>query len=133
MGVGIELDSLVPKSLYKDTVYQDPVVHANRVAAILKHEHKCDLVICLSHLGYKYKYNKVSDVVLAESSKDIDIIIGGHTHTFMNEPDVRSNINGEEVLINQVGWAGLMLGRLEVMIEKSKNKKCITCRNTYLR
>lgn len=132
-GVGIELESLVPKSLYMDTVYQDPLSNANRVASILKNDEKCDLVICLSHLGYKYKGNKISDVVLAEQSTDIDIIIGGHTHTFMDEPDVRSNANGEEVLINQAGWAGLMLGRLEVMIEKSKNKKCITCRNSYLR
>ena len=51
----------------------------------------------------------------------------------MDEPDVRKNLNGEEVIINQVGWAGLMLGRLEVMIEKGKNKKCITCRNSYIR
>lgn len=132
-GIGIELDSLVPKSLYKETQYLDPLSNALRLSQQLKYDEKCDLVICLSHLGYKYESRKMSDVVLAENSKDIDIIIGGHTHTFMNEPDVRRNLNGEEVLINQVGWAGLMLGRLEVMIEKSKNKKCISCRNSYLR
>ena len=132
-GVGIALDSLVPKALYKDTVYSDPISNANRVANILKNDEKCDLVICLSHMGYNYKSDKPCDTALAENSKDIDIIIGGHTHTFMDEPDVRKNLNGEEVIINQVGWAGLMLGRLEVMIEKGKDKKCITCRNSYVR
>lgn len=133
LGVGIELDGLVPQELYQDTEYLDPIKSANETARILKHEHKCDLVILLSHLGYKYKSNRVSDVVVAEQSRDIDIIIGGHTHTFMNQPDVVANANGEEVLINQAGWAGLMLGRLEVMIEKSKKKKCISCRNSYIR
>ena len=133
LGVGIALDSLVPKALYKDTVYSDPISNANRIANILKNDEKCDLVICLSHMGYNYKSEKPCDTKLATNSKDIDIIIGGHTHTFMDEPDVRKNLNGEEVIINQVGWAGLMLGRLEVMIEKGKNKKCITCRNSYIR
>lgn len=132
-GVGIELDSLVPKALYKETVYHDPISNANRVANILKNDEKCDLVICLSHMGYNYKGDKPCDTALAANSTDIDIIIGGHTHTFMDEPDVRKNLNGEEVIINQVGWAGLMLGRLEVLIEKGKGKKCITCRNSYLR
>ncbi|MDG1100494.1 MAG: metallophosphatase [Saprospiraceae bacterium] len=133
LGVGIALNSLVPKALYKDTVYSDPISNANRIANILKNDEKCDLVICLSHMGYNYKSENPCDTKLATNSKDIDIIIGGHTHTFMDEPDVRKNLNGEEVIINQVGWAGLMLGRLEVMIEKGKNKKCITCRNSYIR
>jgi len=133
LGVGIALNSLVPKALYKDTVYSDPISNANRIANILKNDEKCDLVICLSHMGYNYKSEKPCDTKLATNSKDIDIIIGGHTHTFMDEPDVRKNLNGEEVIINQVGWAGLMLGRLEVMIEKGKNKKCITCKNSYIR
>jgi 5'-nucleotidase len=133
LGVGIALNSLVPKALYKDTVYSDPISNANRIANILKNDEKCDLVICLSHMGYNYKSEKPCDTKLATNSKDIDIIIGGHTHTFMDEPDVRKNLNGEEVIINQVGWAGLMLGRLEVLIEKGKNKKCITCRNSYIR
>lgn len=132
-GLGIELDSLVPKALYRDTKYLDPLTHANRVAKILKQDEKCDLVICLSHLGYDYKGDKVCDTVIAESSRNIDIIIGGHTHTFMSEPDVRRDLDGEEVVINQAGWAGIMLGRLEVMVEKGKNKRCITCRNSYIR
>lgn len=61
------------------------------MAALLKNEYHCDLVICLSHLGYRYKDNIVSDQVLAASTRNIDLIIGGHTHSFMDVPeDVRT-------------------------------------------
>ena len=84
--------------------------HATAQADILKHDEKCDLVICLSHLGYKYDHAKVSDIQLAQNSKSIDIIIGGHTHTFMDKPDIYRNKEGENVIIHQVGWAGIRLG-----------------------
>lgn len=131
-GIGIELDGLVPKSLYKETQFLDPIKNANRIASHLKNEEKCDLIICLSHLGYKYRNDTVSDVVLAENSKNIDVILGGHTHTFMYEPDIRRDLKGEEVVINQAGWAGIMLGRLDIWIEKNKKGKCISCKNTYV-
>lgn len=112
-GVGIELAGLVPENLYAGTRYLDPVVKANETAAKLKKELACDMVICLSHLGYKYGDNKVSDIVLARETENIDLIIGGHTHTFMDAPDVYSNKSGSTVLVNQVGWAGIQLGRLD--------------------
>jgi 5'-nucleotidase len=128
-GLGIELKGLVPASLYKATVYEDPLIAANRWATYLKEEEKCDFVICLSHLGYKYEENKVSDRVLAQSSEHIDLIIGGHTHTFMKEPERLMNKAGKPVLINQVGWAGIILGRLDVFFERNKKGTCITCKN----
>lgn len=131
-GIGIKLDGLVPKKLYGDIVYQNPVTKANTTAALLKNDLKCDLTICLSHLGYRYKDSTVSDVVVAENSKDIDIILGGHTHTFMYEPDIRKNLDGKEVVINQAGWAGIMLGRLDVWIERSKGSRCQSCKNTFV-
>ena len=131
-GVGIELTGLVPKILYKETRYLDPIKSAQRQAHILKHDEKCDFVICLSHLGYKYQNNKVSDMVLAMDTEDIDLIIGGHTHTFMQRPDVTRNIKGKKVIVNQAGWAGIMLGRLDVTFEKNKKGNCITCSNTLI-
>jgi 5'-nucleotidase len=112
-GVGIELSGLVPDSLYGQTVYLDPVKHLNETAAILKKREKCDMVICLSHLGYSYKDNKISDQVLAAETESVDLIIGGHTHTFMDKPEVKKNKKGDDVVINQVGWAGIQLGRLD--------------------
>lgn len=131
-GVGIELDGLVPKTLYKETVYHEPIAKANEAARILKQEEKCDLVICLSHLGYQYRGDKVSDHVLAEQSENIDLIIGGHTHTFLDQPEILKNRQDKPVMINQVGWAGIALGRLDISFEKNKKQKCVTCKNQWI-
>jgi len=131
-GIGIELDGLVPQSLYKETQYLDPIKEARRIEDHLRYEEKVDFVVCLSHLGFRYRENKVSDVVLAESTKETDVILGGHTHTFMNEPFIVNNLKGEEVVINQAGWAGIMLGRLDIFFEKNKKGKCVSCKNTYV-
>lgn len=129
LGVGIELNGLVPKTMYKETQYLDPISNANKIAVQLKNDEKCDFVICLSHLGYKYGENKISDIVLANKSQHIDLIIGGHTHTFLDEPMVEANLDGDPVLINQVGWAGAVLGRLDIFFERNRKGKCVSCRN----
>ncbi|MFI5222462.1 MAG: bifunctional metallophosphatase/5'-nucleotidase [Bacteroidia bacterium] len=121
-GLGIELKGLVPDELYGNIKYRDPVLSANQISEILRMKEKCDLVICLSHLGYKYRNEKVSDIVLANQSKYIDLIIGGHTHTFLSNPDIRKNALGKEVLITQVGWAGINLGKIDYYFEPLKNK-----------
>lgn len=116
LGVGIKLEGLVDKKLFGQIQYNDPIFHANETARILKEEKKCDLVICLSHLGYEYKTNQVSDLVLASESRNIDIILGGHTHTFLKEATYIDNKSGKKVMVSQAGWAGLLLGRVEVQI-----------------
>lgn len=123
IGVGIELEGLVEKKHYGETIYLDPIIQANKYAATLKNEEKCDLVICLSHLGYKYKERKVSDQILAKESQNIDLIIGAHTHTFMSQPETLRNSLNEEVKIFQVGFAGINLGRVDYFFEKTKKKK----------
>jgi 5'-nucleotidase len=135
LGIGIELEGLVPKSLYKNTIYLDPIERANHYASILKNDEKCDYVICLSHIGYSFRNdpNRVNDKVLAASSKDIDLILGGHTHTFMREPDLVENKNGEPIMIHQVGWAGIVLGRIDVVFEKNNKKRCSTCKNQLVK
>lgn len=122
-GIGIELRGLVDPKLTGNILYNDPLVNANRISTLLKNEEKCDLVICLSHLGYKYNDKKVSDSVLAKESSNIDLIIGGHTHTFLDEPTHVINKDGKEVLIAQVGWAGIKLGRIDYYFDSKKRKK----------
>ena len=112
-GLGIKLEGLVPKKLYQETIYQEPIETANYYASLLKNKKKCDLVICLSHLGFKYKTKKVSDISLAKQTRNIDLIIGGHTHTFLKEPTEQLNLDNKRVLINQVGWAGINLGKID--------------------
>ena len=80
-------------------------------------------MICLSHLGNAYSDNKVSDKRLATETENVDLIIGGHTHTFLQAPIVYKNKKGEDVLVNQVGWAGINLGRLDFDFTKISNKK----------
>lgn len=122
-GVGIELHGLVDPRMYKETIYLDPIEIAQHYANKLRHEEKCDLVICLSHIGYGYKNSdQVSDRILAQKTKDIDFIIGGHTHTFLPEPEVHQNADNKPVLVNQVGWAGLYLGRIDFNFQKGKLK-----------
>jgi 5'-nucleotidase len=120
-GLGIQLDGLVDKKNYKETIYNDPFSVSQDMARILKHEHKCDLVICLSHLGYKYKDDtgKICDTKLATTTQDIDLIIGGHTHTFLDKPSVLKNKESKDVLVNQVGCYGINLGRIDFYFEKN--------------
>ena len=123
-GLGIGLDGLVDKKNYKETVYHDPVSVSQDIVHILKQEQKCDLVICLSHLGYKYKDepNKICDLKLAGLTQDIDLIIGGHTHTFLDKPTVLKNVVGQDVLVNQVGCYGINLGRIDFYLDSTANK-----------
>lgn len=120
-GLGIELQGLVPNALFGNIIYKDPISKANLMAKQLKLEQKCDLVICLSHLGYKYQEKKVSDMDLAYQSQHIDLILGGHTHTFFNHPEEYRNAGGAKVLVNQVGWAGIYLGRIDFYFEKKRS------------
>lgn len=116
-GLGVELEGLVSKPNYKETVYLDPVEIAQDMSRILKEDKKCDLVICLSHLGYQYNIDKISDIKLAQQTRNIDLIIGGHTHTFLDKPTVLKNIDNKEVIINQVGCYGINLGRIDFYFE----------------
>ncbi|PIB23883.1 metallophosphatase [Maribacter sp. 4U21] len=117
-GLGIQLKGLVTKTLYKETRYLDPYEIANDLEQRLKDEEKCDLVICLSHLGYSYEdENKPDDLKLAAKTKHTDLIIGGHTHTFLDKPSIVKNAMGKEVLVNQVGCYGVNLGRIDFYLD----------------
>lgn len=122
-GLGIELSGLVDPANYKETKYLNPVEIAQNVTKTLKEDEHCDLVICLSHLGYHYKSDKIDDLKLAAQTKDIDLIIGGHTHTFLPKPTITKNKIGENVLVNQVGCYGVNLGRIDFYFDDENNKK----------
>jgi 5'-nucleotidase len=123
-GLGVELEGLVDKKMYKETGYLDPIEITQDITRQLKDEEKCDLIICLSHLGYYYKNNpnKISDLNLAKVTKDIDLIIGGHTHTFLPKPTIVKNIEDTNLLVNQVGAYGLNLGRVDFYFDEQNNK-----------
>ena len=121
-GIGIELEGLVSKNMYGNTLYQNPIEKSNYYADLLKNSLDCDLVICLSHLGFKYNTKKMSDKLLASQTKNIDLIIGGHTHTFLNKPVIVENLESENVQIAQVGYAGINIGRIDYFFNQ---KMCV--------
>ncbi|MFS4468153.1 bifunctional metallophosphatase/5'-nucleotidase [Maribacter sp. 2210JD10-5] len=122
-GLGIKLQGLVIQKLYKETKYLDPFEIAVDIETKLKEDEQCDLIICLSHLGYSYENeNRPDDIVLAQRTKHTDLIIGGHTHTFLQEPTVVVNAAEREVLVNQVGCYGINVGRIDFYFDNSSKQ-----------
>jgi 5'-nucleotidase len=130
-GIGVELEGLVPNDKFGATKYLDPIVTANQQAEELKKQ-GCNLIICLSHLGLEYDSDKVSDMVLAEKSSGIQLILGGHTHSLLPQPRYVKNASGQLVLINQTGWAGLHIGHLELELDQHPFAKQTLIRHTVV-
>lgn len=122
-GLGIELKGLVADKNFGNTIYNDPLQTALEMESYLKNDNKCDLVVCISHLGLRYRDNKISDMVLASESSMTDLIIGGHTHSFLEEPIVEKNKAGNSVIVNQASWGGMVVGKIDFVFEGSKKKK----------
>lgn len=120
IGLGIQLKGLVTPKNYQGITYLDPIIEGDKTAELLKKAEKCDLIIALSHLGYQYKSDTVSDITLAKNTAYIDVILGGHTHTFMDEPAIVNNQINKSVIINQSGWGGINLGRIDIVFNNAK-------------
>ncbi len=116
-GLGVELEGLVSPANYGNTVYNDPVETALYYEKFLK-ERGCDLVIALSHLGYDYKSDKISDMKLAPKLYHTDMIVGGHTHTFLEKPSLVENQSGKKTVVSQAGWGGIELGVTDFVFSK---------------
>ncbi|MDL2223402.1 metallophosphatase [Bacteroidales bacterium OttesenSCG-928-M11] len=119
VGLSPEPEGLVAKVNYEGMKYLDPIVSANETADFLREEKDCDLIICLSHLGYFEKEEEMGDITLAKQTRNIDIILGGHTHTYLEEPVYIKNKDGKTVTISQVGERGLSVGRLDIKMEET--------------
>lgn len=122
-GLGIELKGLVADKNFGKTIYNDPLNVALEMESFLRNEKKCDLVICLSHLGLSYSEEKISDMTLAKETSFTDLIIGGHTHSFVEKPIEEKNKAGKSVIVNQAWWGGLVVGKIDFVFERSQRKK----------
>ncbi|MBD5337414.1 MAG: bifunctional metallophosphatase/5'-nucleotidase [Bacteroides sp.] len=126
IGINIDPASLISKQNYEGLVYRDAIEEANKTAALLKKK-GCDLVVAVTHIGYVKENEKPTDIELAEASKDIDIIIGGHSHTLLmpgdeSKPHLFPNADGRPVLVVQTGKSGRYLGYIKVDLDKLKSE-----------
>ena len=117
-GLGIELDGVVSPELYGDVRHRAPIAWANGMSNSLRNYHKCDFIICLSHLGFQYHNGRMDDLTVAEKVPGIDLIIGGHTHTFLDYPVGVTNPEGKITRVTQMGHGGVRLGRIDLDINK---------------
>lgn len=116
-GLGAPLSGLVQADKCEGVVYKDPIATAQQVADKLKNELQCDLVICLSHLGIRG--GNASDERLVAETRNIDLILGGHSHTLMQEPATYLNADGQNVKVFHSGRNGVHVGELSLtLIEK---------------
>ena len=112
LGVGVCPDGLIAAKNFQPLRYLDPIPAAQQVATLLREEHHCDLVVCLSHLGtHSLSSEHISDEVLARSTRDIDVIIGAHTHKIVTNHYVQ-NLDGDSVLLAQMGKCGARIGKI---------------------
>lgn len=116
-GLGAPLEGLVAAHCYGNVKYEDPVSEAQRVADILKNEEKCDVVICLSHLGWTE--DQYSDVELIENTRNIDVVLGGHSHSYFTEPQFYRNLDGVDVPVQQMGKNGAFVGKMVLKLRKN--------------
>lgn len=126
IGLGLDPKGLIAGSNYDGLVYNDPISKGDAIARMLKEKEKCHLVIALSHLGFKMDFGRVDDLQVAEKTRYIDIILGGHSHTFMNEPVIKQNAAQKPVIIHQSGQYGVRLGRLDLVFSKGRIKTTAT-------
>ena len=116
-GLSPQLEGLVDLSKCKGVTYLDPVEVGNRVAAELKHDKKCDVVICVSHLGW-LRPDEMGDQKLLASSKDIDLVLGGHSHSYFKALRYVNNANGKAVPVDQNGKNAMYVGKLTLSFDK---------------
>jgi 5'-nucleotidase len=114
-GMGVNFEGLVVADKHRQVIWHDPIDVARKLVPKLRQEEKADLVVAISHMGLKYDKQPLlpSDVNLAKAVPGIDFIAGGHTHTFMKEPEIVRHPDGRETVIFQVGYAGINVGRVD--------------------
>lgn len=114
-GVAPRLEGLVQAANCKGIVYNDPIEVAQQTADCLRQEEGCEVVVCLSHLGIR-NASGVCDENLAARTRNIDVILGGHSHTFMEKPMAYKNADGKEVVVFHSGKNGIFVNELKLTL-----------------
>ncbi len=117
-GLSPQLEGLVAQANYEGVTFLDPIEKANEMADILRNKEKCDIVICVSHLGWNTDPNYIGDNQVIEQSRGIDIVLGGHTHTYLEKLEYVLDADGKPVAVDQNGKHGIYIGKLIVELKK---------------
>lgn len=115
-GLSPKLDGLVMASTCTGVRYSDPIKTANAVADKLKNEEKCDVVICLSHLGWDEA--GLNDMEMMAKTRNIDLVLGGHSHSYFKTLNHVRNLDGKDVPNDQNGKHGIFVGKITLSLEK---------------
>ena len=115
-GLGAPLEGLVAKANYGDTKFKDPITEAQRVTDLLRDQEGCDVVICLSHLGWNAE--PYSDINLIENTHRIDVVLGGHSHSYFDEPIYYKNLDGIDTPVQQMGKNAAFIGKIVLNLQK---------------
>lgn len=116
-GLGVRPDGLIAPQNFAPLQWEDPIPVANRIAAKLRNEEHCDVVICLSHLGTEMDEGIPCDTSLAAATANIDVIIGGHTHKVVENRHLQ-NASGQDVLLAQMGKSGAKVGKITLSLAR---------------
>lgn len=117
-GLSPQPKGLVDTTKFVGVKYLDPVETARRMAALLKTKKRCDVIICVSHLGWEDE--ELTDQMLVLATRDIDIVLGGHSHTYMKTLQYVKNVDGKDVPVDQNGKHGIWIGRIVLDLEKGE-------------
>ena len=118
-GLSPQMDGLVSAENYKRVKFEDPVRAAERVVGLLRGQEHCDVVICLSHLGWDIE--GIDDVEVIPATRGIDVVLGGHSHTYFEHPEIVKNADGKDVICNQMGKNGRYVGVLHFHVDPAGN------------
>ncbi|HEU4796307.1 MAG TPA: metallophosphatase [Pyrinomonadaceae bacterium] len=122
-GLGISPTGLITPENFKGVTYIDPVIAARDVVKTLREKERCNLVVCMSHLGYSEmprRNESVNDAQVAAQVDGIDFIASGHSHLFMEQPAEQTQPCGAKTLIFQVGKSGINVGRVDFTFRTGK-------------
>lgn len=117
-GLSPKLEGLVMASTCSGVKYLDPIKTANDIADKLKNEEKCDVVICLSHLGWDEA--GLNDMEMMAKTRNIDLVLGGHSHSYFQKLNYVRNLDGKEIPNDQNGKHGIFVGKITLNLEKGK-------------
>ncbi len=112
-GLAPKMKGLVADKHFVGVKYLDPAKVAIQTATMLKRKMKCDMVICISHLGWNAGRDQ-DDNYMIPRSRNIDLVLGGHTHTYMPSLMYLNNMDGHPVAVDQNGKHAIFVGRMVV-------------------